>query len=159
MLLLLNCSFVFKQGVMKVRKRVTLMVVTITALFSICWLTDTVVHVVEDNTSYIIDKNVYTVIHTMILFSSAANPFVYALLNQTFREKIKKVMFCTRSTAAIPPATQDPHAIESAEETQPTQTARLFFMEWCATKCFLFYLSLYILEETWLLTNLLMNVN
>lgn len=129
MLLLSQLFICLKQGVMKVRKRVTLMVVTVTALFSICWLTDTVVHVVEDNSSYTIDKNVYTVIHTLILFSSAANPFVYALLNQTFREKIKKVMFCTRSTAVIPPATRALHAVESAEVTQPTHTTRPCFME------------------------------
>ena len=80
------------------------MVVTVTALFGICWLTDMIVHVVDQNTSYTIDKKVYTVIHTMILISSAVNPFVYALVSQNFKEKLKKVMCCTISRADILPA-------------------------------------------------------
>ncbi len=99
---------------MRVRKRVTLMVVTVTAIFGICWLTDMVVHVVENNTSYIIDKNVYTVIHTMIVVSSAVNPFVYALINQKFREKVKGMMSCSKSTAVNGPATRKAHSTKLA---------------------------------------------
>ncbi|KAL9951096.1 hypothetical protein ACROYT_G043693 [Oculina patagonica] len=88
------------KGVVKVRKRVTLMVLTVTILFGICWLTDAVAHVVEDSTSYTaINKVVFTVIHTMVLFNSAVNPFVYALINQNFRKKMKEIIFCTGSPA------------------------------------------------------------
>ena len=111
---------------MKVRKRVTSMVVTVTAMFGICWLTDAIAHVVENHTSYSMDKVVFTVIHTMILFNSAVNPFVYALLNQNFREKIKGVICCTCSTtAARDPARRKP-ALGIAFTnitTQPTHIA------------------------------------
>ena len=85
---------------MKVRKRVTLMVVTVTAIFGICYLTDIIAHVVENHTTYSMDKVVFTVIHTVILFNSAVNPFVYALVNTNFREKIKN-MLCFTGCAGV----------------------------------------------------------
>ncbi|KAL9975315.1 hypothetical protein ACROYT_G012468 [Oculina patagonica] len=112
-----------QRGATRVRKRVTLMVVTVTALFGVCWLTDIITHAVDGVVSYSIDKDVYTVTHTMILFSSAANPFLYALVNQSFREKIKGIICCARSTAVIHPATRQPHSTESANVTDPTNTA------------------------------------
>ena len=81
---------------MKVRKRVTLMVVTVTAMFGVCWLSDSIVYVLWHHKYYIVDA----ITHTMILFNSAVNPFVYALLNRNFREKIKGVICCTGSTTA-----------------------------------------------------------
>ena len=107
---------------MKVRKRVTLMVITVTVLFGICWLTDSVAHVVEDTTSYTIDKVVFTVIHTMILVNSAANPFVYALINQNFREKMKEIICSTCSTAVRDHDTQEPQAINFANTIHPMHT-------------------------------------
>lgn len=106
------------------------MVVTVTALFGICWLTDMIVHVVEYNTTYTIDSNVYTVIHTMILFSSAVNPFVYALINQNFRVKIKRMMSCTGWIAVIhPPTRKTRSCTDAGTAMHPTNTAVPFFRE------------------------------
>ncbi|KAL9975313.1 hypothetical protein ACROYT_G012466 [Oculina patagonica] len=114
-----------QRGVIRVRKRVTLMVVTVTAIFGICWLTDEIVHLVDAFLSYSIDKDVYTVTHTMILFSSAANPFVYSLTNKNFREKIKGIICCARSTAVIQP----PHSTELSNVTDSTHAAGPYFRE------------------------------
>ena len=118
-------TFIFKlpslysQGVMKVRKRVTLMIVTVTAIFGICYLTDTIAHVVENDTSYTVDKVVFAFIHTMILFNSAVNPFVYALINTNFREKIKGMLcFTGCAVVSVNPA-QEPQDIELAPVTTP----------------------------------------
>ena len=54
-----------------------------------------VVYVLRDLASYNIGPVVLTIANTMILFNSAVNPFVYALLNQQFREKIKRMICCT----------------------------------------------------------------
>ncbi|KAL9951071.1 hypothetical protein ACROYT_G043666 [Oculina patagonica] len=112
-----------QRGVLRVRKRVTLMVITVTAMFGIGWLTDGVAHLVEDNTFYTIDKAVYTVIHAMILVNSAANPFVYALLNQNFREKIKGMLCCSGYTAVRDPDTREPHCNELANFVPPIHAA------------------------------------
>lgn len=108
------------------------MVVTVTAIFGICWLTDMIVHTADASLSYSVDKDIYIVSHTMILFGSAANPFVYALLNQNFREKIKGrkgILCCARSTTVIGPASRKPHSTESANETDPTHIAGPCFIE------------------------------
>ncbi|KAL9951082.1 hypothetical protein ACROYT_G043678 [Oculina patagonica] len=113
-----------QRGVVKVRKRVTLMVITVTTLFGICWLTDAVAHVVEDSTSYTaIDKVVFTVIHTMVLFNSAANPFVYALINLNFRKKMKEIIFCTGSPAVRNRVKRQPRDTTFTNTTHTAHTA------------------------------------
>ena len=68
------------------------MVVTVSAIFGISWGTSSVVYVLKHFTSHNIGNGAIT--NTMALFNSAVNPFVYALLNQQFREKIKEMMCC-----------------------------------------------------------------
>ncbi|XP_068753067.1 tachykinin-like peptides receptor 86C [Montipora capricornis] len=85
-----------QQGVLKVRKRVTLMVLTVTTLFAICWISDIVLHVLEDFGLCTISDVAIPIAHTMIVFNSAVNPFAYALINERFREKMKG-MLCNRS--------------------------------------------------------------
>ena len=43
----------------------------------------------------------------MAVFNSAMNPFVYALFNQQFREKVKRLMCCTFRSASRIAATND----------------------------------------------------
>ena len=85
----------FSQGVLKVRKRVTLMVVVVTVIFAICWGMDSVMHLIADVISYDIGPLAIPIAHTMIMFNAAVNPFAYALINQRFRQKIME-MFCKR---------------------------------------------------------------
>jgi len=113
----------YTQGVLRVRKRVTLMGVTVTAIFGICWVPDAIVHNLSSNTSLSIGKDAYTVIHTLILFSSAVNPFVYALVNTTFREKLKGMLSC-RSTSSKG-STQSPHEVSQQNLTSTAGTTSL----------------------------------
>jgi len=84
----------YTQSVLRVRKRVTLMGVTVTAIFGICWAPDIIAHPIDYFTSVSISEPAYAVIHMMVLFSSAANPFMYALVNKTFREKLMGMIRC-----------------------------------------------------------------
>lgn len=80
---------------MKVRKRVTLMIVIVTAIFGICWGTDQVIYLLRNVASINIDLVTIATVNTMVMFNSAVNPFVYALMNQQFREKIKGMILCS----------------------------------------------------------------
>ena len=88
----------YSQGVMKVRKRVTLMVITVSLIFGISWGTSSVSYVLKHFTSQNIGNVAIT--NTMALLNSAVNPFVYALFNQQFREKLKGMMSCTFRSAS-----------------------------------------------------------
>ncbi|KAL9957215.1 hypothetical protein ACROYT_G038825 [Oculina patagonica] len=106
-------------GVMKVRKRVTLMVIAVTAIFGICWGTGQLIYVLLYFISKEIGAILLAIADVMILFNSAVNPFVYALLNQQFREKIKKMICCSLSPRVHP----EPQFTDSAENpTHPTHT-------------------------------------
>ena len=85
----------YTQGVLRVRKRVTLMGITVSAIFGICWAPDVIAHNLDLFTSVSISELAYAVIHMLILFSSAVNPFAYALVNKNFREKLKGMICCS----------------------------------------------------------------
>ncbi|XP_068696299.1 neuropeptide FF receptor 1-like [Montipora foliosa] len=85
-----------QQTVLKVRKRVTLMVLTVTTLFEISWMSDAVIHLLRDFEVYTISDVAIPIAHTTIALNSVVNPFVYALINQRFREKMKG-MLCNNS--------------------------------------------------------------
>ena len=87
------------QGVLRLRKRVTLTAVTITAILVISWGADGILHLIQEYAGSVKLSPLATPIaHTIMIFNSAVNPFAYALLNQRFRTKVKQ-MVCLRSFA------------------------------------------------------------
>ena len=90
---------VLLQGVMKMRKRVTLTVATVSVIFGGCYLAESSNFVMENYhpSGAFLSWNARS---TMILINSAFNPIVYALGNERFREKFKKMLCCTCGPAA-----------------------------------------------------------
>ena len=86
---------------LKVRKRVTLTVVIISAIFGVSWGTHSILHVMDDIGSYKLSSIAIPISHVMIMVNSAINPFAYALINQRFRDKMKG-MFCCISAKVHP---------------------------------------------------------
>ena len=123
-----SSSFVYicKQGVLRVRKRVTLSVIVLSVVFGICWMTDSIVYIVSYFNTDSFGAAVYSISNTMIMLNCAANPFVYALLNQRFREKIKSTVTCKASSiarAGVHPARSEPPAIELANSISRDRSA------------------------------------
>ena len=78
------------QGVLKVRKRVTKMVLTVSIIYALCWLPNLSVYAL----AYLSPSQTYgTVLYitsiVLVTCNSAVNPFIYVFVNQTFREKLK----------------------------------------------------------------------
>ena len=124
-------AFVFTQGVLKVRKRVTLMVFTVSAIFGICWNTDLILHCIERFGTYKLSRYVIPISHTMLMFNAAVNPFAYALISQRFRRKIKILLCCfsCSSPARVLPSRQ-PLGIEMANNisSRPTGNSKEWYV-------------------------------
>lgn len=85
-----------QQGVVRVRKRVTLIAITVSVIFGVCWLTQSVSYVLMFHIrAHVFGNVIYVASTTMIMVNSAINPFVYALLSQRFRKKVKAMLSCT----------------------------------------------------------------
>ncbi|XP_078349149.1 pyroglutamylated RF-amide peptide receptor-like [Oculina patagonica] len=112
-----------QRGVTRVRKRVTLMVVTVTTIFGICWGAESVEYVLRQFPSLDISPAVVAIVDIMVLFNSAVNPFVYALFNQQFREKMKKMICCIGFSAhKVHPALEAQDMELADNTTHPTHT-------------------------------------
>ena len=82
------------------RKRVTLSVMTVSAIFGICWIFGLLIYILSYLDIYIFGPFSYAISDLMFMFNSAVNPFVYCLLNQLFREKIKGLL-CSSCTIKV----------------------------------------------------------
>ena len=76
------------------------MVAIVTAIFGITWIPDLTLHIFEEAGFYKFSPLVFFVTHTMIMFNSAVNPFVYGLINQRFRKKMKEMLCCSSNFSA-----------------------------------------------------------
>ena len=71
------------------------MVVTVSVIFTLCWISGAVTYLVAFYSPVFGAGDVaYVTESTAVMFNSAVNPIVYALINQQFSNKIKYMMCC-----------------------------------------------------------------
>ena len=97
------------------------MVITVSGIVAVCWLPQTTSYILATHIpGYSIHGATHATVSTMIMFNSAINPIVYALVDQRFREKIKGMICCI-----CQPANNRIRAIQRIEivdrATEPTQ--------------------------------------
>lgn len=68
------------------------MVLSVTVIFGICWNTDATLHLATSYSSFSASALTFSIVHTMLMFNAAVNPFAYALINRQFRVKIKEML-------------------------------------------------------------------
>ena len=74
------------------------MVLSVTTLFEITWISDNVIHVLKDFGLCTVSDVAVPIAHSLLALNSAVNPFAYALIHQRFRERMKG-MLCNNSRA------------------------------------------------------------
>ena len=82
---------------MKVRKRVTKMVLAVSVIYGLCWMPNQFIYVF--NYFPIIPSQkygnvIYIVSIVLVSCNSTVNPFIYVFVNQKFRRKVKSLICC-----------------------------------------------------------------
>ena len=86
------------------------MVLIVTAIFAICWCADSILHLLE---RFYFHENLplgRAIIHSSLTCNAAVNPVAYALINKSFRVKMKKILSsssCRSATAMAFPLQQN----------------------------------------------------
>ena len=71
----------------------------------------------------------FDVAFTMVLFNSAINPFVYALLNQQFKEKMKGMICSNHSLSRIQPLNELEGKVNTDNTTNMSKTSEPKFKD------------------------------
>ena len=88
---------------MRVRKRVTLMVITVSVIFAICRRAESIEYILRNMNSLNIRFVHIAIVDMMVLFNAAVNPFVYTLMSHQFRQKIRGVICCPSASVTPKP--------------------------------------------------------
>ena len=82
---------------MRVRKRVTKMVLTVSVIYGMCWIPNLTIYALNYfSPSQNYGDVTYITSIVLVTCNSTVNPFIYVFVNQKFRRKIKSLICCGR---------------------------------------------------------------
>ena len=80
---------------MKVRKRVTKMVLTVSVIYGLCWMPNLTIYALNYfSPSQNYGDVTYITSIVLVTCNSTVNPFIYVFVNQRFRRKTKSLLGC-----------------------------------------------------------------
>ena len=83
---------------MKVRKRETKMVLTVSVIYGLCWMPNLTIYALNYfSPSQNYGDVTYITSIVLVTCNSTVNPFVYVFTNQRFRRKIKGLICCSKA--------------------------------------------------------------
>ena len=83
---------------MKVRKRVTKMVLTVSVIYGLCWMPNLTIYALNYfSPSQNYGDVTYITSIVLVTCNSTVNPFIYVFVNQKFRVKMKRLLCCGKS--------------------------------------------------------------
>lgn len=120
---------VTQQTLVKSRKRVTKMVLTVTVVCAMCWLPNLIVYVLDFYGLISHGDIVHTTTVVLVTLNSAVNPIIYCFQSKRFRIRVKALLLspCSlRRTAMVEPkiSTADirGHSRGNRSQQYPTHT-------------------------------------
>ena len=85
------------QGVMRIRKRVTKMVLTVSVIYGMCWMPNLTIYALNYfSPSQNYGDVTYITSIVLVTCNSTVNPFIYVFVSQKFRRKIKNLVCCSK---------------------------------------------------------------
>ena len=97
-------------AVVKVRRRVTKMVITVTVIYTLCWLPNLVIQLLATlGPSEEFGSQGYRISVILVTLNSSVNPVVYTLQSEPFRKNLKNLLCCTRLRAKARVAPEKPY--------------------------------------------------
>ena len=95
------------------------MVATVSTIFALCWISGAATYLVAFFSPVFDAGDVpYVTESTLVMFNSAVNPIVYALINQQFSKKIKHMM-CCRCHSGIRPVREERNLADLNQSVVP----------------------------------------
>ncbi|XP_031573194.1 neuropeptide FF receptor 2-like [Actinia tenebrosa] len=87
-------------AVLKSRKRVTKMMVTVSVVYFLTWFPTLTFYVLIEHHVHVVDipmTDIIQVLSILVLCSSAINPFIYSLQSENFRRELRKLLCCRKT--------------------------------------------------------------
>ncbi|XP_031570559.1 uncharacterized protein LOC116304906 [Actinia tenebrosa] len=96
-----------RKAVIRSRKRVTKVVITVTIIYGICWLPNLTLWLTANFITIPHLPFIVTLTHVFLLFNSSVNPFVYSVQSQHFRKCMLRTLHFWKPSNSVTSHIQD----------------------------------------------------